>query len=393
VAQTTIFNAIFTASWKGSGEMSVTTPLLPTDIPEDVGISSGTFEEINSYMQSWIETDRAAAAAIGLARRGRVLMRGVGRMTLDSDGVVLPADAIFLVASITKPVTCAAVALLLQKGLIQIDTPVSAIVSEFRGQGKETITIHHLLTHTSGLPDMIPENMEYRKEFRPLDKFIERICTVNLLFKPGTGVSYQSTGIAMLGEIVKRITGTPLPEFLHDEFFVPLGMDDTSLGIQNIDENRIPTIRVPEEVIEAEWHWNRAYWRGLGAPWGGMFTTVRDLNIFLQTFLNGGAYGNTRILSPETVAGMIANHTDYMPDLPDEAKQKANWGLGWRLNGPTPSFGGKSPPSQQAFGHGGSTGTECWADPETGLSCALFTTQPEMYGSDEFKRVADLAVR
>ena len=370
--------------------MSVTMPLLPTDIPEDIGIPSATFEEITSYIESWVDGDRTEAAAIGLARRGRVLTRGIGRMMLESGEMVLPADAIFLIASITKPVTCAAVMLLIEKGLTQIDMPVNAIVPEFRGQGKETITLHHLLTHTSGLPDMIPENVEYRKEFRPLDEFIKRICTVDLHFTPGTNISYQSTGIAMLGEIVKRVTRKPLPEFLHDEIFVPLGMDDTSLGIQYIDESRIPTIRVPEEVIEAEWNWNRAYWRELEAPWGGMFTTVRDLNVFLQTFLNGGAYGDARILSPETVADMIANHTDCMPDLPDEAKQKASWGLGWRLNGPTPSYGRECPPSPQAFGHAGASGTECWADPETDLSCALFTTQPEMYGSREFKKVADM---
>ncbi|MBI4551194.1 MAG: beta-lactamase family protein, partial [Candidatus Latescibacteria bacterium] len=252
-----------------------------TDRPEDIGLSSERLAKAFAYIESWVATDLAPGAAIGLARQGRHLTpRGFGRMAPKPDAPMLPSDAIFLTASVTKPVACAAVMLLVERGQAGLDTPVVSVIPEFGAQGKDRVTIRHLLTHTSGLLDMIPENVDYRKRHAPLDEFIARICDLDLLFEPGTNISYQSAGIAILGEIVWRVTGTPLPEFLRREMFEPLGMDDTSLGVRPDLLARIPEIRLPDDLIEADWGWNKPYWRAFGAPWGGMFSTVRDMSVF-----------------------------------------------------------------------------------------------------------------
>ncbi|MBI4553312.1 MAG: beta-lactamase family protein, partial [Candidatus Latescibacteria bacterium] len=211
---------------------------------------------------------------------------------------------------------------------------------------------------------------------------------LDLLFEPGTNISYQSAGIAILGEIVWRVTGTPLPEFLRREVFEPLGMADTALGVRPEMLGRIPEIRLPDDLIEADWGWNKPYWRAFGAPWGGMFSTVRDMSVFCQTFLSGGAYGGVRVFDPATVRAMTTDQTALMDRLPAEVKQKEAWGLGWRLNRPETAFGtGLSP---RTFGHYGATGTVVWAAPDTGLSCAIFTTQPSLCESGEFRQCAGM---
>ncbi len=370
--------------------MSPNTPLNTARSSRDLGLDEVKFNRFVDAVEEYVVTGQTPAIAFGLARDGWILTHGSGYMNPDDGERTASDEAIFLTASVSKPVTCTAVALLIERGAVSLEAPVEAIVPEFTGGGREKITVHQLLTHTSGLPDMIPENMAYRKAFRPLSDFIERICTVDLLFEPGTGISYQSTGIAMLGEVVLRVTGMSLPDFLKREIFEPLGMWNTGLGNRGLDDSRIPIIRAPDDQIQAEWHWNRAYWRNLGVPWGGMFSTVGDISTFLQLFLNHEEYNGTQILSSKTVDAMTSNHTDQMEAVPPEARAREAWGLGWRLNRPQPAFGAENPPSPGTYGHFGATGTMVWADPETGLSCAIFTTEPKFCGSAEFQRLTDM---
>lgn len=237
--------------------------------------------------------------------------------------------------------------------------------------------VYHLLTHTSGLPDMLPENVALRQQHAPLSEFVKRSCTTPLLFAPGTNCRYQSMGIALLGEIIARISGMPLGEFLRREFFIPLGMNDSALGLGELPRERIARVSLPESEEQQDWTWNSPYWRGLGAPWGGMHSTVGDYAIFLQMLLNGGTYGNRQILSKATVKTMLTDHLAWMSAIPEKVKLEQAWGLGWRLNRPRGAFHFAELASARTFGHAGATGTTAWADPETGLLCVLFTNQPQ----------------
>jgi CubicO group peptidase (beta-lactamase class C family) len=289
-------------------------------------------------------------------------------------------DTIFLVASITKPVTATAAMLLVERGKLSLDEPVSSIVPEFGAKGKEGVLVRHLLTHTSGLPDQLHENQQLRARHAPLEEFVRRICEVELLFPPGTSVSYQSCGLAMIAEIVERIEGMELREFMRREISEPLGMDDTSLGAQQDKLQRISRVRIPGGSFqygsgEVDWNWNSPYWWNFGAPWGGMFTTVQDLTAFCQMFLDGGRHGGVQILSPATVAAMTSDQTIAMPGLPAETKLTDRWGLGWRLRrGADSGFGDLV--SDATYGHGGATGTLVWIDPRLQLICVIFTNDP-----------------
>lgn len=364
--------------------------MLPTtNNPYELALSENGLVDLYDFIQSWIDEGKAPGAAVGIARNGVLLNpKGFGHLGLTEDSPALPGDAIFLTASITKPVVCAAVVLLIERRLIEIDSPVQDILPEFGQNGKEHVTVRHLLTHTSGLPDMIPENIDYRQRQAPLEDFIKRIYSLELRFKPGTGISYQSTGIAILGEIVQEITGVPLRYFLDEEFFLPLGMADTSLGDHRIDTDRVALIDVPEYQQREPWNWNESYWRGFGAPWGGMFSTVSDINMFTQMFL-GNLELPSVILNENSISAMISDQTSCMPGIPSEAGNRQSWGLGWRINKPKTAFCMDASLSHQTFGHYGATGTMTWADPKTGLSMAVFTTGPSFCESDAIRKSSD----
>jgi CubicO group peptidase (beta-lactamase class C family) len=289
-----------------------------------------------------------SAAALHVRRGAWELSRAFGRAT----GPETP----FLLASITKPMTATAIMILCNRKAIALSDPVRKFIPEFTGGDRDSITLKHLLTHTSGLPDMLPENEALRKRHAPLKDFVSGVCRTPLLFKPGTQCRYQSMGILLAGDIVERITRAPLREFLRNEIFQPLSMQQSSLGLGG---RSIASTALCQVTGNDDWNWNSSYWRDLGAPWGGAHASASDVTKFLRAFLTPA----TAILKAETAAAMVTNQNEGL-NLP--------WGLGWTLK--PGGFGtGCSP---QTFGHGGSTGTNAWADPKKNLTCVLLTTRP-----------------
>jgi CubicO group peptidase (beta-lactamase class C family) len=354
--------------------------------PEEIGLSSERLEQAYGLFENAVTKRSLMGAAIQVSRGGVALKpRCFGRKELEFGGTSVEPETIFLVASVTKPVTATAAMLLVEKGKLYLDETVSSLIPEFRGKDKEKVLVRHLFTHTSGLPDQLAENQQLRTEHAPLKEFIRRICKVELLFQPGTNVSYQSCGLAMLSEIVERIEGISLREFMRREIFEPLGMKDTSLGARKDNMERISQIKIPDGAFqygstEVDWNWNSLYWWNFGAPWGGMFTTIEDMTTFCQMFLNNGRFGDSRILSPTTVAAMTTDQTAAMPNIPNHVKIANRWGLGWRLRSFNSStFGDLA--SQSTYGHSGATGTLVWIDPENQLTCVIFTNDPQGAGS------------
>ncbi len=348
-----------------------------TTTPETLGFSPARLERVYTFLDKAVQGGTLPAAAIQIVRRGNFLpVRAFGRQYLQADSPPIQPDTIFLTASVTKPVTVTAVMLLVERGELLLDEPVCAILPEFSGGGKEQVTVRHLMTHTSGLPDMLPDDRALRRRHAPLAEFVQRIYKLNLDFAPGSNIQYQSCGTATLGAIVERITGRALRDFLRQEIFDPLGMHDTALGAQGLPVERIAHVNVDEEMREQSWGWNTPFWWNFGAPWGGMFSTVRDIARFCQMFLNGGSLDGQSLLSPATVAAMTMDQTTAMPLIPPTVRYGQSWGLGWRRQ-PTLGwsyFGNLLSPG--SYGHGGATGTVVWVDPARELVCALFTTQP-----------------
>ncbi len=334
---------------------------------------------------SWTSEDRCPAigAVVGTSQwmSEPVLF---GRHRCDADSPPVRKDAIFLIASPTKPLTATAVMILVEEGALRLVDPVADYIPEFAGDGKELITVGHLLTHTSGLPDTLPENVELRAAEAPLSEFVGCCCRVKPDFPAGHGVQYQSTGFLMLGEIVARVSGMSLPEFLRRRVFEPVGMHDTTLGMPPCWEkavegeiarvDRIAEVRLPEGSAHAA-VWNGPSWRRLGAPWGGLLATPGDWARLCRHLLRIHA-GGSGVVSQATLAAMTSNRLALLPNVPEASRRCQPWGLGWQLNWPThnTSFGGLL--SDQAYGHWGSVGTMIWIDPARDVFAVLLTTQP-----------------
>lgn len=281
-------------------------------------------------------------------------------------------NTVFLLASITKPMTVAGVLILRHRGLLSLDDPVGRYLPEFHGGSRDRVTIRHLLTHTSGLPDMLPEDRTLRERHASLREFVAGATETSLMFEPGTAVSYQSLGTLLAAEIVERLAGIAFRDFLRTEVFGPLGMADTSLGLGGRSITQTARCQVVEQ---SGWDWNSAYWRDLGAPWGGAHSTVRDVATFLAAF----TYSDCPILTPATIREMTS------PQTPPEGYE--TWGLGWRVG--SDAFGQRCSPG--TFGHYGATGTVAWSDPRTNTACVLLTTLPAEHSRDHvLAAVSDL---
>jgi CubicO group peptidase (beta-lactamase class C family) len=366
-------------------------PGLPVARPEAIGLDPARLQRAYDLLKKWADQDKLPAAALCVGRRGRIVApRFFGRHRPEAGAPALRDDALFLVASITKPVTVTAAMMLVERGELALEDRVASYVPAFAARDKAAVQVRHLMTHTSGLPDMLPDNEKLRKAHKPLSAFVEATCRQPLLFAPGTRVSYQSMGTLMLAEIVHQITGKTAAEFLRQEVFKPLGMDDTSLGWQPAKKERIAAVRVAPEMVKADWSHNSPYWLGLGAPWGGMITSPADFARFCQLMLNGGELDDVRLLSPATVRAMTSNQLACMAQVPEEDRRCRPWGLGWRLNWPgnSANFGDLLGP--RAHGHWGATGTVCWIDPDAEAFCVLFTTQPQEPEGRFLARVCNL---
>ncbi len=324
--------------------------------------------------------DRAVAG--GRVRGATLTVSQNGRSFRREFGTAGSPHAIFLIASITKPMTAAAVMTLVDKGELALDDPVMRYIPEFGEGARKRITIRHLLTHTSGLPDQLPDNVELRRRQAPLEEFVARAIRTPLLFEPGARVSYQSMGFLLAAEVASRITAIPFPAFLAQTVFEPLEMHRTALGLgrfaisdtQLSQADEAPALYGGSAGDTRDWDWNSEYWRNLAAPWGGAHSSGPDIERFLRYFLAPDG----SVVKPETAAAMIVNQT---PGLNEPR------GIGFVVK---PGSFGKGA-STRAFGHSGSTGTLAWADPATGLSCVVLTTLPARISNDLLlKPTADL---
>ena len=342
--------------------------LLVSGSPESVGMSQPRLEAAASILESEVKRGNLGAGGILVARRGKIVLhRGFGRLSGNEGSPTVTKDSAFLLASITKPVTACALMLLVERGKVSLNDPVSRYLPEFTGDERSKVRVRDLLAHTSGLPDMLPENTELRRANVPLKEFVQRTFKTPLLYPPGTGFRYQSMGTLLAGEIVERVSGMRLRDFEKKEIFEPLGMNRSALGMGS---NRIAgTVEAwispdanPEDT--ARFGPNSAYWRDMGHPWGGMHSTTGDLAVLLQAFLNGGIYNGKRVFSRATVRAMTADQNLHL---------QAPWGLGWALGRSIVwnFFGDLA--SASTFGHAGATGTVAWADPDTQLICVILT--------------------
>lgn len=341
------------------------------------GLTPSLMNDAFQIIQQQIKDGTLESAVLHVRRKQDTFQQAFGKAA--------NADAIFLLASITKTMTATAVMVLAERGELRITDPAMRFIPEFSEGARKEITIEHLLAHTSGLPDQLEDNAAMRARHAPLVDFVQGAIRTPLLFSPGTKYHYQSMGILLAAEIVERITKTPLPDFLAKEVFTPLDMKYSALGLGRFkiaDTIRCQTEHAAPESgagdpKAASWDWNSPYWRNLAAPWGGAHGSAGDVARFLDSFL----HLSTKVLHPETVRLILQNHSEGLG---------ARRGIGFALG---PEGFGKGC-SDRSFGHSGSTGTLAWADPATDTTCVILTSLPSRISADTILHpVSDVVAR
>jgi CubicO group peptidase (beta-lactamase class C family) len=338
-------------------------------------LQSGLVLAVGSRLQAALSQEGLEAAADVLARAAAteqidaavLAVQQNGQQFARAFGAAREVDAIFLLASISKPISIAAVMTLYDRGEFDLADRVQTFIPEFAGGGRERVTIQHLLTHISGLPDQLPENAKLRSSHSPLSGFVDGAIRTPLLFAPGERYSYSSMGILLACEIARRITGEPIARLVEKHLFEPLAMKHSALGLGRFSLDEVVLNQTASAAPESgagaastkSWGWNSLYWRKLGVPWGGAHGSAPDVVKFLDEFLHPSG----RALKPSTAQMMVTNHN------PPGLRRR---GLAFDVG--AASF---SPDcSERTFGHTGSTGTLCWADPQTETICVVLTTLP-----------------
>jgi CubicO group peptidase (beta-lactamase class C family) len=302
---------------------------------------------------------QVAAAVLHVAQRETTLTRAFGSAQ--------SGDAMFLLGSISKPIAVTALMTLFDRNEFRLEDPLQKFIPEFSGDGREQVTMQHLLTHVSGLPDQLPENDQLRSEHAPLSEFVSHAIRTPLRFTPGSEYQYSSMAILLATRVAEVISGTDILKLVDRAVFQPLRMEHAAQGLGRFKLEEMVMCQTDRAAPEAgggnpqakDWDWNSQYWRRLGAPWGGTHASAPDVAKFLTEFLNESG----TVLKPGTARSMASNHNPA--GLPPR-------GLG--LNVGT-AAGGKGC-SAKTFGHTGSTGTIAWADPATNTICVVLTSLP-----------------
>ena len=332
------------------------TALRFTTDPADAGLDPARWGRAEPLVRS-LCGDAAAAVCAGT---GHTAAPPVVTGSITPGGDPATAETRFLVASLTKPVVATLALAAVERGELSLGERVADRLPAFRTGRKRAVRVRHLLTHTSGLPDLLPDDLELRRAGAPLRTFLDRSASCELTFEPGRAVAYSSLGFAVLWDVLTAGDEARGRDLLRDRLFAPLGMTAARLGGAPPPGERIARIRRPARASAGERVdvWNDPHWPALGAPWGGMVSTVADIARFVAAWSTGGA-----LLSEASVRAATTNALAGMRHVSEEDRRCRPWGLGWRLAWPAHAayFGDLLPSA--AFGHWGSTGCVTWCDP------------------------------
>lgn len=327
---------------------------LPLIVPESVGMSTERLRDIDrALLEGLAAGGYPGIVAIVGRREGVVWRRGFGRQTWSMlSPPVTPMETMYDVASLTKVASTAMAAMILwDEGRLRLEAPVSRYLPEFRGDGRDRVTVEHLLTHRSGLPAApalggAPTPQGARRA----------MLSTPLMREPGTRGTYSDAGPAILALVVEAIAREPIDRFVERRVFRPLGMRRTSFRPSASHARHLaPTsLTLTPGVV----HDGNARRLGGVAGHAGLFATADDLARLALVLLNGGVAGGVRIASDSAVERFT--------------RRSAGWrALGWDTCAGGASCGQRM--GERAFGHTGFTGTSMWIDPERELFVIVLT--------------------
>ena len=354
-------------------------------------------DQLRPALQKYVDNHTVAGvvAAIG-SREGIIASEALGSLNREQK-LAMPVDAVFRIASMTKPITAIAIMMLVDEGRLSVDDPVEKHLLEFKGQllieSKEgekvvlkkparAILIRDLLTHTSGLPGGFPPGISdlYFRRQLSLGEAVAISSQRPLEFEPGTKWAYCNAGIDTLGRIVEVVSGMPFEQFLEKRLFFPLGMFDTTFYPNDEQLQRLAAL-----YENKEGKLNPTGFQLIGPtknarhpiPAGGLFSTAHDLGHLYRLMLTRGAIGELRLLSEKSVDEMTKLQ---IGELAGGFTPGVSMGFGWQVT--RKPEGVHEMLSAGSFGHGGAFGTQGWIDPVKDVFVILLIQRTGMPNAD-----------
>lgn len=392
---------------------------LPVALPENTGMSSALLRQIDALIEEYIDKGKIQGAVTAVARQGQVVhFSAHGLMDVENERP-MELDSMFRMASSSKPVLGVATMIAIEEGLLAPTDEVAKYLPEFadmqvavlaKHEDKEVspewiwgdppahrlvpaqrpITIHDLLTHTSGLASgglgtAVTEQFPKRGPEDTLADAVPWFAEMPLDFQPGTRWAYSArVGLDVVSRVLEVVTGQPYEEFVHERIFEPLGMNDTYFFVPTEKASRLVII---DGIDEKSKGWDRPS-RYVSAS-GGLSSTASDFLRFEQMLYHGGELFGNRIISPESVATMSSNQVGVM--YTGKGKQKGS-GFGYTVSVVLDPKAAKSARGAGAFGWGGAFGTVTWTDPLKEISAVLMVQQPTKGLAEEFEKAIREAI-
>jgi len=332
--------------------------------------ANGTFHstklaELDAVIVQAIREGKLLGAALWVERDGAAHHRAFGQRAVNPDVEAMTEDTIFDLASITKAVAAASAAMwCVERGLFEVGDLVSRHLPEFTGEGREKITIRHLLLHTSGLQVNLNGSRPPFSHGR--DEILAQLCREKPRFDPGSAFAYSSTGIIALGCVIERVTGVTFDELCTTKIFRPLEMHDTSFRpaadkLRRVAPTSSPSRGQVDDTVARE--------AGNVAAHASLFSTTADLARFARMMLNLGELDGERVFKPETIKLFTSVQSPPGLTSPDANGLPVRRGLGWDIDTPyrtpphdySPARGALFPVG--GYGHTGWTGQMLWIDP------------------------------
>lgn len=351
-------------------------PLIQGD-PEDVGMSPDRLEDVFARVARRVGDGLFPGATALVARRGVIVgHRAFGAKVRGNDDEPVTLDTIFDLQSMTKVVATAISAMILvDRGVLTLETPVAAFLPEFAANGKADVTVHDVLRYSSGLPidNQFLDNAD--------DAAVWRLMAETALEYPtGTSVLYSDLGYRLLGRMLEAAAGMSLDALARQAVWGPLGMHDTMF---TPPASLVPRIAatgysdVRGYLVRGEVQDEQDFALGGITGCDGVFGTALDLAIFCQMILNRGRYGEARILSRHLAREMVKDQTPHADEAaaclsPIMDLLVGPKGYGWEMWAPRFSTGGMRI-SRRSYGSIGGAGTFMWVDPERELIGVLLT--------------------
>lgn len=362
-------------------ELSEAARQLERGRPADVGIDADKLDRALSIVCHAIEDDEIPGAVVLVARRGRVVLHeAFGFRDLDRTRP-MQTNSLFRMASNSKAVTFAGIMLLVDDGKLDLAAPLGTYLPAFENDAWRSVTLRHLLTHTSGvrIKTLFLNPLLTKSETHPnapdLQLEVNRFAKIPPEQKPGTTYAYSNAGFNILAAVIEQVTGS-YKDHLRSRLYQPLQMQDSCNHESDADHQRMSTVmkRQPDGT------WKTGWTPGDAPDWpfprgsGGMVTTAWDYAVFCQMLLNKGVYGGKRILSEASAREMTMPQSGHI-------KVAKTYGLGWMVAEP----GG-------VFSHTGSDGTYVWVDPaDEVIGMVLTQTNSTTRPRDAFRRLVRLA--